>query len=141
MKNAWKAVINKSKERSLPPVPKGWFTRSQVAVRIGCSEDRVNDTLKLAMKDRSVLTARFEVWDKISEKVIKQQFYRINKPSKSGVFPEKPVKSSGGFPQGTRVKRRDTGNQGTVIASGKIKWDSGVVTTPSPRTFEKIAAV
>lgn len=123
----------------MPPVPKGWLTRAQVAIRVGCSEDRVNDTLKLAMKDRSVLTARFEVWDKISEKVVKAQFYRINKPSDKLEKPAKP--SSGKFLQGTRVKRRDSGNEGVVIAGGRIKWDSGVVTTPSPRTFEKIVAV
>lgn len=133
--NKWKTAINKSKKRSLPPIPKGWETRAQVAVKLGCSEDNVNSTLKLAFKDRSVLTQHFEIWDDINEKAVKAQFYRLNdKAERKESEPLKPTK----FSEGTRVKRKDTGNQGVVISGGQIKWDSGVVTSPAPRTFEKI---
>lgn len=138
MKNKWKTVINEAKKKSLPPIPKGWETRAQVAVKLGCSEDNVNNTLKLAFKDRSVLTNHFEIWDKVNEKAVKAQFYRLNDRSEKK---EVDLKKTARFPQGTRVKRRDSGNEGVVIAGGRIKWDSGVVTTPSPRTFEKIVAV
>lgn len=134
--NPWKALVVKHKAKSVKPIPEGWHTRAQVAEKIGCPENKVNENLKAAIKAKDVLVDKFPVWDAIEGKVVSIQCYCIatkKNPTavKTGKWP---------FAEGTRVRRRD-GGAGVMLAGGKVRWDSGSTTQPKGRTIEKIAPV
>lgn len=138
--NPWKALVLRYKAGSVSPVPPGWLNRSQVADKLGCSEERVNENLRSAIKNRDVLVDKFDVWDAVAQKVLKVQYYCINTRKDKKDTPDKVSRQKWPFPEGTQVRRKD-GGSGVVISGNRVQWDSGSITAPKGRTIEKIVAV
>lgn len=140
--NKWLKLVTKHKVQK-NVVPPGWQTREEVAEQLACHEERVNGVLKDAIHAGEVEVQSFPVWSATKRKVVITTCYRIvgaDMPASSVKRnPGRPAKGGGWpFPVGTRVRRRDSANAGTVIEGGGIRWESGVVTTPSGSTRRKI---
>ena len=140
--NKWLKLVTKHKV-SKNVVPPGWQTRAEVAEHLACQEERVNSILKDAINAGEVEVQTYPVWSATKRKVVATTCYRI---VEGGAAPApkqsprgRPPKTTGWpFPVGTRVRRTDSKNQGTVIEGASIHWDSGTVTTPSGSTRKKI---
>ncbi len=137
--NPWKALVVKHKAKSVKPIPEGWLTRAQVAEKIGCSESRVAENLRSALKAKDVLIQKFPVWDAIEGKVVSIPCYSLRKSKE----PELPRPKNGEelFPEGTKVRRKDGSRTGIVVSGGSVKWSDGRVTTPSGSTLRKLVRV
>jgi hypothetical protein len=140
--NKWLKLVTKHKV-SKYVVPPGWQTREEVARHLGCSEEKVNSNLKDAINAGDVEAKTFPVWCDIKQKVVPTPCYRIVEggaaPAPKQPPRERPPKTTGWpSPVGTRVRRSDSKNLGTVIEGSSIHWDSGLVTTPSGSTRKKI---
>lgn len=147
--NKWLKIVTKHKV-SKNVVPPGWQPREEVAQHLGCPEEKVNSVLKDAINANEVETQTFPVWSHTKRKVVPTPCYRIvaegvttpqpkqnprGRPSKGSVRVGWP------YPVGTRVRRRDSANQGTIIEGGSVRWDNGLVTTPSGSTRKKLVLV
>lgn len=137
--NPWKALVIKHKAKSVKPIPDGWLTKAQVAERIGCTEGRVGENLRAAIKAKDVLVDKFPVWDAIEGKIISVQFYSI--PGKKTPTSPASKKLKWPFPEKTLVRRRDGVGTGVVISGGRVKWDSGSITAPKGSSIHKLVPV
>jgi hypothetical protein len=139
--NPWKALVVKHKAKSVRPIPEGWLTRAQVAEKLGCSESRVNDNLRSAIKSKDVLVDKFPIWDAIEGKIVSIQCYSLSS-RKSKDAPGKPSPSKWPFTEGAKVRRKDgSKGAGVVLSGNRIQWNSGLITSPKGRTLEKIMEV
>jgi hypothetical protein len=136
--NPWKALVIKHKAKSIKPIPEGWLTRAQVAEKIGCSESRVPENLRAAVKAKDVLVEKFPVWDALEGKVAMVQCYTLSVKKAPEV--KTKIKTRWPYPEGTRV-RRHKGGEGVMLSGGKVQWDSGTITQPRGSTFRRIFPV
>lgn len=74
-KTDWKALVEATNARTYI-LPEGWDTKATLAEVLGCSEDRVRIQMAPAVKDRSVETKVFPVWDDIAKRVVRITAYR-----------------------------------------------------------------
>lgn len=139
--NPWKALVVKHKAKSVKPIPEGWLTRAQVAEKLGCSESRVNENLRSAIKAKDVLMDKFAVWDALEGKVVSIPCYSIAARKTSDAAPAKSKPGRWPFPVGTKVRRYDSAQTGVVISGGRVEWASGAISTPKGSTTRKILAV
>lgn len=148
--NKWLKLVTKHKV-SKNVVPLGWQPREEVAQHLGCPEEKVNSILKDAINAGEVEMQNFPVWSHTKRKVVPTPCYRI---VAEGVTTTQPKQNPRGrprkgavrraswpFPVGTRVRRSDSANQGTIIEGGSVRWDNGLVTTPSGSTRKKLVPV
>ena len=138
--NPWKALIVKHKAKSVKPIPDGWLTKTQVAEKIGCSESRVNENLRAALKAKDVLMQKFPVWDAIEGKVVSIPCYCLSSRKPKEAEPARSTKTGWPFPEGTKVRRKD-GDSGVMLSGGRVQWKTGRITKPSGSTIRKIFAV
>lgn len=131
--NKWLKLVTKHKVTK-NVVPLGWQTREEVAGQLSCPEERVNSVLKDAINAGEVDAQSFPVWSDTKRKVVPTTCYRIIEPK----APEKRGVGRWPYPVGTRVKRNDSPNLGTVIEGGSIRWDAGQITTPKGSTRSKV---
>jgi hypothetical protein len=137
--NPWKALVVKHKAKSVKPIPEGWLTRAQVAEKLGCSESRVNENLRSAIKAKDVLMDKFAVWDALEGKVVSIPCYSIATRKSSESAPAKSKRWP--YPVGTKVRRYDSTQTGVVISGGRIEWANGHISTPKGSSTQKILAV
>jgi hypothetical protein len=56
--------------------PKGWLTKAEAAEQLDCSEERVNDILRHAIRAGDVERQEFPVWDATLGRVVRVTGYR-----------------------------------------------------------------
>ena len=71
----WKAHVEK-KNAETYVLPEGWTARDKVAEQLECSSERVPDLLRPGLKDGTIETAQFPVWDKLTKRVVRVTAYR-----------------------------------------------------------------
>lgn len=136
--NKWLKLVTKHKVQK-NVVPPGWQTREEVAEQLACHEERVNGVLKDAINAGEVEVQSFPVWIAAKRKVVPTTCYRIVGADTPAQSPKRGAPKGGWpYPVGTRVRRRDSANAGIVIEGGSVRWESGLVTTPSGSTQSKI---
>ncbi len=57
-------------------LPDGWTSKEDIAEQMGCSEDRVRLNLAPAIKDGTVESGLFPVWDDVAKRVNRVTAYR-----------------------------------------------------------------
>jgi len=62
-------------------LPKGWDSKEVVANKLGCSDDQVRKILSPAIKDGTIETSAFPVWDKMTKRVNRTTAYRRVPPA------------------------------------------------------------
>ena len=83
MSTNWKTLVETQNAKSYV-LPDGWDSRETVAEMLECSEDRVRIWLAPALKNGTVETAVFPVWDDVTKRVVRVTAYRriVPKPAK-----------------------------------------------------------
>ena len=71
----FKRIVENSNAK-LYVLPEGWTPRDKVAEQLECSPDRVAQHLKPAIKEGTIETNVFPVWDKLTKRVIRVTAYR-----------------------------------------------------------------
>lgn len=56
--------------------PKGWITKAQAAEQLDCSEERVNEVLKHALRAGDIERKEFPVWDAALGRLVRITGYR-----------------------------------------------------------------
>ncbi len=62
MPTNWKTLAEKTNAKTYV-LPQGWDSRAAVAQQLDCSEDKVDDHLRPALKSNQVVKQQFPVWD------------------------------------------------------------------------------
>ena len=71
----FKRIVENSNAK-LYVLPEGWTPRDKVAEQLECSPDRVGQHLAPAIKEGTIETKIFPVWDKLTKRVIRVTAYR-----------------------------------------------------------------
>jgi hypothetical protein len=71
----FKRIVENSNAKTYV-LPEGWTPRDKVAEQLECSPDRVAQHLAPAIKEGTIETKAFPVWDKITKKVVRVTAYR-----------------------------------------------------------------
>lgn len=83
----WSNIVEKAQKKAyvLPP---GWDTREKVAEDLGCAAERVKSLLAPAIKQGTVITDVFTVYDTVAKKLVRVTAYKEVNPND----PQKPKK-------------------------------------------------
>lgn len=76
MANNWKKAVERI-NRDKYSVPPGWDTKETVALQLGCSPDRVNETIKPGLDSGDFERKDFMIWDERRGTTVKTACYRI----------------------------------------------------------------
>lgn len=77
----WAELVDEQYRRDFA-FPKGWSTKEEVAVDLGCTPDRVRDVLRPAIAAGRVESALHKVWHE--GRMVKMMGYRMVKPAPAG---------------------------------------------------------
>lgn len=69
MSTNWKNLVEKD-NAEVYVLPKGWDSKETVAGQLECSEDKVDDHLRPALKSGKVTKKQFRVWNEQIKRVI-----------------------------------------------------------------------
>lgn len=75
MATNWKNLIETQSAKTYV-LPQGWDSRSAIAEKLECSEDRVRVLLSSALKNGTVEVSTFPVWDEVTKRVVRVTAYR-----------------------------------------------------------------
>lgn len=73
--NNWPSFVNNDSAKRFV-LPEGWDSRDTVAKSLECSPDRVRTILAPAIREGSVLTKQFKVWDRANKRPIQVTAYK-----------------------------------------------------------------
>ena len=79
----WKNLVEAEYEKAYV-LPEGWDSKEKIAEQLGCADDSVRRCLAPALKNGSIETAVFPVWDPVTKRIVRVTAYRK--------LPAKPVK-------------------------------------------------
>ena len=71
----WKAIVEATNAKTYV-LPTGWISKADLAVQLGCSDDRVRFYMAPAIKDGSVEYGTFKVWDSKMKRLTSVAAYR-----------------------------------------------------------------
>lgn len=75
MANKWKSLVESQNAKTYV-LPVGWESRTRVAEDLECSEERVRILLAPAIKNGTVETDSFVVWDAATKRLNRVTAYR-----------------------------------------------------------------
>jgi hypothetical protein len=83
MPTNWKTLVEKKNAKTFV-LPPGWDSRAVVAEQLDCSEDKVDDHLRPALKAGEVEKRQFPVWDAdLGRKVLVVAYHVIDRPTEA----------------------------------------------------------
>ena len=150
----WKKVKEEQDQKRYT-VPPEWDPVELVAEQLQVRVDQVSDVLRPGLRDGSVLSQYFSVWDASIGGVRRKLFYKDNsKPDEvrpeifdPQAYPQDPQPDTGyvmndilrayGDRVGHRVYSRWRGVEGTFQGDGSVLWDGGKVSFPKVSAFKK----
>ena len=69
MPTNWKSLVEKQNASTFV-LPDGWDSKADIALQLECSEEKVDDYLRPALKSGKVLKQTFRVWDAQLKRVL-----------------------------------------------------------------------
>jgi len=75
MPTNWKSLVEKQNASTFV-LPSGWDSRTDIALQLDCSEEKVDDHLRPGLKSGKVIKQTFRVWDEQIKRVIVTVAYR-----------------------------------------------------------------
>ena len=89
MPTNWKSLVEKQNASTFV-LPDGWDSKADIALQLECSEEKVDDYLRPALKSGKVLKQTYRVWDAQLKRVLTTVAYHdTSKDAKPDKLPDK----------------------------------------------------